>query len=437
LAQANKEQSMKAFHVIVLAATALIAVARNGRSDDVPSPEPILTRETLEQARAVTEWVFGRKLTGVLRETHDRQLAGAWNQMPADARRQYLQLLEQALSAGQLNKIDQEWLRTTWRPSLLLWLCALEDPSLFNSLVADQKGRVARPATADLEQPLVPGTPLTRRVVERATQFVEWLFDLKLSRTQVSLLTQLLIEEAQGGDERAIQGTLELARLADRVMRLGKIDKELARAAYLPGYAAALEGAEDPIDLWLLRLYQSRFPVLVDGQPTLTRFSSDAHAELYCFLVNQVAGKEALTPDRTFKDDYANWLAGVYSQADAAEREQWLAGPLMWASIKVQWSNLAEPERQAMRTQWSPQYSLAARANSGNGSGSFDLHAALRQADRIVRDGREMRSRDSSQPARANSGRDSDPYGRLADEMRDSAIRHTMMMNLLNSMRPQ
>jgi hypothetical protein len=349
---------MKALRLTVpVALLMLLGVVRPAWSADtvlVPG-DPALTQSTVDQERANLEWVLDLKMSEKMRTLHRSSLVADWKGWDRDARAGFLQGVGSWSKVERLTSLDNIWLRTQSRGGVLLWLCRKPDPGLYDGLLALDLASGGPPANPDRNRVLVPGTALTRGAVERVTELFEWLFDLELTKAQGAALRELLIDEARRGDKEALEGTLSLARIWGRVARLNVTDRRLVRAEFLPQYVADMTspaGAGDKTNRWLLALYQSAYPALAAGEPPLTRWQTDAHAEMFCFHKNQVAGKEVWVADRAFKDSYAKRLAAAYEKGSAAQKEKLTRGLLQWETLRAAWPMWSDDERRQLRDKW-------------------------------------------------------------------------------------
>jgi hypothetical protein len=350
---------MKALRLTVPAALlVLLGVVCPARSADavlVPG-DPALTQNAVDQDRAFTEWVLGLKMSEPLRTLHQRAVVADWNGWDRDARSAYLQGVANWSKMGRLSSLDDTWLRTQNRGAVLLRLGQLPDPGLFDGLLALDLASGGPPPDPDRNRVLVPGTALTKGALERFSQWVEWAFDRELTRAQGAAVQDLLLDEARRGDKAALEGSLSMARFWGRVGRLNETDRRLIRAAFHPQLVAALAGSQDKTDRWLFGLYQSAYPVLAAGEPSLTRWNADASAEMFCFQYNQAAGKEVRVADRAFKDSYAKRLAAAYEKASDAEKAQLTQGRAKWETLRAVWPALAEDDRRELRRRWADTY---------------------------------------------------------------------------------
>lgn len=350
---------MRAVRLIVPAALlVLLGVIRPVRAaDEVLVPgKPALTQSAVDQDRDLMEWVFDQKMNEKLGEAHKRYFVALWKNKDEAGRTAYLQGLEGWSKIRQRSHLDQVWVRTQMRAGLLVELCWFDDPTLFDGLLALDRVSGGRPADPDQDKVLVAGTALTRGAVDQFREFVEWAFDLKLTRAQSAAVQDLLIDEARRADKKALEGSLTVVRFWSRLSQLNATDQRLVRAVDFPNLVAGLGSSEDRTDRWLFALYQSAYPVLAEGDPPLTRWSTDAHAELFCFQNNQVAGKEVWVADRAFKDSYGKRLAAAYQKADAAGKQQLAEGALQWETLQAVWPNLSEEEQRTLRTHWAEVY---------------------------------------------------------------------------------
>lgn len=349
---------MKAHRLTVLAALLVLlsAVCPVRSADAILVPgNPALTQREVDQERAYLEWVLGLKMSEQTRTLHQRALVADWKEWDRDSRSRFLQGVETWSKMGRASGFDDAWRRTHNRGPVLLSICS--KPDLFDALLAlDLPSGGAPPADPDRDRVLVPGSALTRGVVDQFSELIEWLFDLELTRVQGAALQELLIDEVKRGDKPAQEGTLSSIRFWGRVGRLNATDRRLVRAAYVPEFVANLPGTKDKTDRWLLSVYQSAYPALTAGDSPLTRWDTDAYAEMFCFQNNQAAGKEVWVADRGFKDSYGKRLAAAYPKASAAEKAQMTQGRSQWETWRAVWPSVSEEDQGKWRTRWAEMY---------------------------------------------------------------------------------
>jgi hypothetical protein len=349
---------MRAFRPSIPATLLLLGAVCTVRAADtvlVPG-DPPLTQSVVDQDRASLEWSLNLKMSEPVRALHQRRLAADWKEWDRDARVSRLRGLESWSKLGRLGNLETTYRRMQGRAGVLQHLCWAPDPALYEALLALDLASGGAPTDPDRDRVLVPRTPLTNGTVDQLAGLVEWLFDLELTRTQAAALQGLLIDEARRGDREALEGSLTQARVWGRVARLNETDRRLLRAVVLPQYAAGLAGSSDKTDRWLFALYQSANPALTAGDSPLTRWHTDATAEMFCFHNNQVAGKQEWTADRAFKEEWGKREAAAYEKASAARKQSMLQEPLRWECLRAIWPTLAEADQQQLRGQWAAVY---------------------------------------------------------------------------------
>jgi hypothetical protein len=384
---------MNALRWIVPAAVVMATGVGARAGDQILVPgKPALTQSVVDEHRVFVEWVFNRKLNETLRPAHKDYYVARWRSVDPEVRSGMLQAAESWKKRGQLSLSEQAWSRTWARATLLHELCVIDDPALYNALATFDKSDRPR-HDPDRDKVLVPGSSLTQRVVDQVSEYIEWALAVELTRREGIVLQEFLIDEVKRGDKQAIHNTMGCVRMWERVSRLSASDQRLVQAAYSPPFVAALKVSKDKCDRWLLGIYQAAYPVLAIGDPPLTRFTSDAQAELFCFQHNQAVGKQVWVADRAFKDSYAQRTAAAYAQAGAAEKRQMQHAALDWQVWRAVWPAYSETQRNEWRMKWAKLY----------------------------------------QPLNLQAPTASTPEERLRTEMQLNGIRHSMWMGVLQS----
>jgi tetratricopeptide (TPR) repeat protein len=90
---------------------------------------------------------------------------------------------------------------------------------------------------------------------------------------------------------------------------------------------------------------------LAPGNPPLTREVSDVVAEFLAFMITEATGKP-LVADQQFKDSWAQILAAKYGTRSAVEQERLSHIPTHWATVRLDWPQKKEDERNKLREQW-------------------------------------------------------------------------------------
>ena len=95
------------------------------------------------------------------------------------------------------------------------------------------------------------------------------------------------------------------------------------------------------------------FDVPIQAQyPPLTRQSTDAYLEWYCFMAGQISSGRPYAPSPQEKFWFAQVMAAQYSRLSPAQVELLSRMPLLWTTFRRSWSSLPEEQREAARQFW-------------------------------------------------------------------------------------
>ena len=115
---------------------------------------------------------------------------------------------------------------------------------------------------------------------------------------------------------------------------------------------AVLQGDTDA--LWLVSFFDAAPKNwLAQGQPPLTRMTTDMSAEALCFMVNEVAGKQIATPDNSLRNSIAVKIASEYANIPPSIKQELSKLPVNWLRFRdTEWSQRGEDFREQMRVHW-------------------------------------------------------------------------------------
>jgi tetratricopeptide (TPR) repeat protein len=209
-------------------------------------------------------------------------------------------------------------------------------------------------AAEDPQTVLVAGNPpLTPDVIHRFGGFFEWVLEAPMTAAQQKELRDSLVESWQQGDRDTMDSVQEILKLERQSRRDTPAARDLLRAQIQPAMLESIRANadKDQFTKWLQGIYEAAHTPLAPGDPPLTRQVVDAYAEVMCFEISQVMGRELqATPE--VKDQLAKSLVAGYPNFDAAARQQLAKMPLLWAAMRVAWTALPAAEQEGYRRQW-------------------------------------------------------------------------------------
>jgi hypothetical protein len=113
-----------------------------------------------------------------------------------------------------------------------------------------------------------------------------------------------------------------------------------------------LDGDTDA--LWLVSFYDAAAKNwLAQGQPPLTRMTTDMSAEALCFMINEVMGKSVVAADSRLKNAIATKLTSEYTNIPANTKQELARLPAAWLAFKdTDWNQRGDVFREQMRIHW-------------------------------------------------------------------------------------
>jgi hypothetical protein len=257
--------------------------------------------------------------------------------------------------------------------------------------------------TADLfggdpEEVLEKGEPpLTRKMVNQVREFLEWGFQAPLTREQRARIQSLMVADWKKGDKEAIEGTLEIVKLADQIAEIKPEERAVIRVKVQEELVKALRAQKnDPDAQWLLSIYEKAHKPLAPGNPPLTRQMTDAQVEMFTFILGE-ALEQPITPEPSVKEDWAKQAAAQYAKLTPAQQKEMAGLPMQWASLQFAWSRATPQEKAEVREAWKK--SLAALLPPANGFKATER--ALKQIQKMLPPGKTIEALDPAQRKRA------------------------------------
>lgn len=224
--------------------------------------------------------------------------------------------------------------------------------------------------------PIAGNPPLTLDMVNKATDFFEWLLDAKLTAEQRRDFRDSLINTWRSGRTDEMQSTVNVLQFADQLNQKTPQEREMYRQALQGKFLEQMRAQPASVlSRWVLNVYDSAHKPLAPGNPPLTQQVVDAYAEFMEFMVRECTGTRQFEAARTFKDALAPALIARYQQMTSAQQSGLAQVPTLWAVLQVQWPATPEDEKQKLRDQWRPTVESMAKnatqpastAGTGNG----------------------------------------------------------------------
>ncbi len=238
------------------------------------------------------------------------------------------------------------------------------------------------PADRDSRQVLAAGNPaLTKGMVTRFTDFFEWLIEEPLTQEQRERMASLVVGAWRQNSGSDIADVVEILKNEAQVAQLPDSQRALVLTQVQPEILKSLKAdPNEEFNRWLLEMYNSAHVPIAAGNPPLTRQVSDAQAEMFAFMLGQASG-QTVNADRLFKDDFARGVSRLYPTLSATQQAKWAQSPVIWASLRVIWSQLDEKDRSGLRKQWAEALGDALPKTRDRAS----LETALNDLSRLAR----------------------------------------------------
>ncbi len=228
----------------------------------------------------------------------------------------------------------------------------------------------AEPLDSAAELPVAGNPPLTEDMVNRGTQFFEWLLDAQLTQEQRAEFRGSLVRSWKNHQQEDIASTLNVLKFQDGLNSKRPEERAVIREQLREKFLALMRQTPTAVlSRWVLNIYDSAHRPIASGNPPLTPQVADAYAEFVSFMLTECLGRSVFTADRHFKDEVARSLAEQYSGYSPQQQKQFSQVPLLWEVLRLKWAQTPEDERAEYRKQWTPIVrALLASATSGGKS---------------------------------------------------------------------
>jgi hypothetical protein len=200
--------------------------------------------------------------------------------------------------------------------------------------------------------PLVAVPSLTPQILKSFTDLYGQLIEVKLTPNQQRKIGNRLnrdwmtnlglrsnVMQTLAMEPKILKGTpTERAQLQARL--IGNLRQQV------------LDGDTD--SLWLVSFFDaSAKNWLAQGEPPLTRMTTDMSADALCFMVNEVMGKPVASPDSRLKNSIATKLTTEYAKIPPNIKQELSKLPANWLKFKDgEWLRRGEDFREQMRVHW-------------------------------------------------------------------------------------
>jgi hypothetical protein len=210
------------------------------------------------------------------------------------------------------------------------------------------------PATATTTNkiPLVAVPNLTPAILKNFTNVYGQVLELKFTPNQQQKIQNRISREwmtNMGLRTTALQTIAMEPQLANSTPE----DRDRLQARLVGNLRQqVLDGDTDA--LWLVSFYDAASKNwLAQGQPPLTRMTTDMSADALCFMINEVMGKSVVTADSKLKNAIATKLTGEYVNIPANTKQELSRLPAAWLTFKdTDWVQRGDVFREQMRIHW-------------------------------------------------------------------------------------
>jgi hypothetical protein len=210
---------------------------------------------------------------------------------------------------------------------------------------------IASPALGN-NPPLVLVPPLTPQILKNFPNLYGQLIEVKLTPNQQRKIGQRLNRDwmTNLGLRSNVMQTLALE---PKILRGTPTERNQLQARLIGNLRQqVLDGDTD--SLWLVSFFDaSAKNWLAQGEPPLTRMTTDMSADALCFMVNEVMGKQLASPDSRLKNSIANKLTTEYASIPPNIKQELSRLPAAWLKFKDgEWIRRGEDFREQMRVHW-------------------------------------------------------------------------------------
>jgi hypothetical protein len=208
-----------------------------------------------------------------------------------------------------------------------------------------------------IHYPIAGQPPLTFDMVQRATNFFQWLLEAPLTPEQRQQFQNAVAQSWLSGRQDEVQSTLEIIQFNDQLMISKSVtEREIVRQTVQPKYIAQLR-AQPNSDLsrWVLSIYDSAHKPLAAGNPPLTPQVVDAYVAFLSFMAYQSLGNNwNWKGPGSFHDAVAQPIIASYPSLSADQQAAMAQIPLEWAQLNDAWPKSPLAQRQQLCAQLKP-----------------------------------------------------------------------------------
>ena len=207
----------------------------------------------------------------------------------------------------------------------------------------------------DAHQPIAAGNPpLTESMVSHYSYFIAWMLEIPLTPAIKDSLRAGMLDDWKKPKEietdmKTLNSQMEMARDEN-----GEIQRLYERSVIQLDMVRKLRADKsDPEARLLVLAYDMWHPVIVAGNPPLTRQASDAWTELFCFIRNQ-SGAPHMDATPAVKDDLARTLTENWAKFPPEQQKALSEMSQKWALVHFAWVRNKGDERQMIMAAWQP-----------------------------------------------------------------------------------
>ena len=349
----QRSASLRFFALALMLATSLFAFSTpTARAQDnriasdavLAQGNPPLTESMVARFTNFQAWLFEIPFTQQQRERQRAMLLQDWKK-PEEIKNDmtWLTMAAQIM----IQAPDQlEFIRLDLQERLLKDLRADKE-------TADAQWLVA--AYEEAHRPIATGTPpLTESMVSHYISFIGWLFEMPLTQPLKDRQRAMLLEDWKKpkdleSDMKMLNWQLDIARYKN-----GPAERDYVRSLAQPDLIKNMRAdRSNPDAQSLVAAYDAaRRPIAV-GNPPLTRQTSDAWTELFCFVHNQSGGPH-MDANQTVKDDFARTLTENYAKYSPEQQKALSQMSQKWAMLRLAWLTGKDADRQKILASWQP-----------------------------------------------------------------------------------
>jgi hypothetical protein len=208
-----------------------------------------------------------------------------------------------------------------------------------------------------IHYPIAGQPPLTLDMVQRATNFFQWLLDAPLTPEQRQQFQSAVAQSWLAGRQDEIQSTLQVIQFNNQLFTSkSPTEREIVRQTVQPKYIAQMRAQpNNDLSQWVLSIYDAAHKPLATGNPPLTPQVVDAYVGFLSFMMYQSLGNNwSFKGPGSFKDAVAQPIIASYPKMSPEQQAAMTQIPLEWAQLNDAWPKAPLAEKQQLCAQWRP-----------------------------------------------------------------------------------